>query len=81
MKLKTYCELNDGTALRSCPVLARLATDTQYSAETLYMVTKGHKQPGPLMAVAIERATDGEVTRYEQRPDVFGAMPTSREAA
>jgi DNA-binding transcriptional regulator YdaS (Cro superfamily) len=75
MNLLTYCELNDGTALRSCPVLARLATEAKCSAETLYMLAKGHKQPGALMAVAIEQATDGDVTRYELRPDVFGASP------
>ena len=30
--------------------------------------------------LAIEAATDGAVTRYELRPDVFGAPPAKREA-
>lgn len=29
----------------------------------------------------IERATDGKVTRYELRPDVFGAAPSDLQAA
>jgi DNA-binding transcriptional regulator YdaS (Cro superfamily) len=61
------------------------------SADTLYMITKKHKQAGPKLARAIEHATDGVVTRYDLRPDVFGeapaqpaeqgAKPASQEAA
>ena len=35
----------------------------------------GKCQPSPKAAVAIERATQGKVTRYELRPDVFGPAP------
>lgn len=31
--------------------------------------------------VAIERATAGQVTRYDLRPDVFGPQPEKRDAA
>lgn len=37
------------------------------------------KRPSALMARAIETATDGVVTRYELRPDVFGPAPDERE--
>lgn len=30
--------------------------------------------------IAIERATDGAVTRYELRPDVFGPAPKASKA-
>lgn len=33
----------------------------------------GRKVP-PEHCIAIERATDGKVTRYELRPDVFGEV-------
>lgn len=72
MDLQTYCVQKGGTALRGCPVLTQLATDAGYSAETLYMVSKGHKQAGPLMAAAIDKATHSEVTRADLRPDIFG---------
>jgi DNA-binding transcriptional regulator YdaS (Cro superfamily) len=40
------------------------------------MIAKGHKQPGAKLAGALEKATDGAVTRYDLRPDVFGNPPT-----
>lgn len=76
MNLQTYCLQNGGTAIRGCPVLERIAASAKKcSPETLYMIAKGHKRPGPKMAGRIEAATDGAVTRYELRPDVFGALP------
>lgn len=34
------------------------------------------QQPPPERCLAIEAATAGAVTRYELRPDVFGAAPS-----
>jgi DNA-binding transcriptional regulator YdaS (Cro superfamily) len=41
----------------------------------------GKSQPSPKTAVTIERATGGKVTRYDLRPDVFGAAPDHPQAA
>jgi DNA-binding transcriptional regulator YdaS (Cro superfamily) len=76
MNLQTYCEKNGGTALRGCPVLDRVAAAAGCSAATLYMIAKGHKNASAILAGRIEQATEGEVTRYDLRPDVFGGPPT-----
>ncbi|UPG89300.1 helix-turn-helix domain-containing protein [Luteibacter aegosomaticola] len=81
MKLTTYCENSGGTGLRGCPVLARIADEAKCSAETLYMVAKGHKQPSSLLARRISDSTHGAVPREALRPDVFGAPNTAHEAA
>lgn len=80
MDLQTYCVEHGGTALRGCPVLAKLADDASCSAETLYMVAKGHKTPGPMLARAIDEASGGQVSRTELRPDIFGDQPTVQPA-
>lgn len=33
------------------------------------------------MAVKIEEATEGKVSRYDLRPDIFGPAPTPKEGA
>lgn len=33
------------------------------------------------MALKMERATDGAVSRHDLRPDIYGSSPESREAA
>jgi len=78
MNLQTYCTDNGGTGLRGCPVLAQVASAAECSADTLYMIAKGHKKAGAKLAGALEQATDGAVTRYELRPDVFGESPAKR---
>jgi hypothetical protein len=75
MNLTNYCEKNGGSALRGCSVLAQVAADADCSHETLYMIAKGHKRAGSLLAGAIDKATRGEVSRYDLRPDVFGPAP------
>lgn len=81
MDLKTYAVANEGTAKRECPILARVAAAAECSAETIYMITMGHKRPSALLSRAIEQATNGGVTRYDLRPDVFGAAPAQTTAA
>lgn len=50
-------------------------TDPQY----LWQIATGWrgKRASPALARAIERATNGAVTRYELRPDIFDAPPES----
>lgn len=38
------------------------------------------KKPSPAFARRIESATNGAVTRYELRPDVFGTAPDIKAA-
>lgn len=71
MNLETYCLSKGGTGTRKCKVLARLADKTGYNLVTLYMVCKGNKVPGPMMANALHKATRGQVSRVELRQDVF----------
>lgn len=52
--------------------------------ETIRKWFKGDLQPGARLDLmeAIEAATDGRVTRHDQRPDVYGPPPkTKRRAA
>jgi DNA-binding transcriptional regulator YdaS (Cro superfamily) len=63
---------------KACDVLGgrvNLATALDVTPQAVYLwVTK----PGKITAercVGIERATDGVVTRYELRPDLFGPAP------
>ncbi|MBW4049800.1 MAG: helix-turn-helix domain-containing protein [Proteobacteria bacterium] len=85
MNLQTYCEQNGGTSLRGCPVLAQVAIKAECSPDTLYMIAKGHKQCGPILAGKIERATGAAVNRADLRPDIFSmpakSKPSKREAA
>lgn len=84
MNLSDYIRAQGGTAKLSCPVIASVALAANCSPNTLYMIQLGHKQAGPALANAIEVATDGEVSRQELRPDIFGpaaAANDDREAA
>lgn len=67
-----------GTAKLGCSVIASLASTSQCSAATLYMIALGHKQAGPLLARRIEAATEGKVTIHDLRPDIFGEAPLCR---
>lgn len=41
----------------------------------------GRRQPSPKRMDAIEKATRGAVTRYHQRPDIYGVPKAKRRAA
>jgi DNA-binding transcriptional regulator YdaS (Cro superfamily) len=79
MDLSKYAVTKGGTATSSCPVLAQIATDAGCSPQTLYLIARGHKKAGPVLARRIESATRGEVSRELLRPDYFGS--SQREAA
>lgn len=75
MKLLDYIEDKDRRA--------KLAAATGKNAGYLWQVAAGWrgKKASPLLAVAIERATDGVVTRQELRPDIFGPSLGEVESA
>lgn len=49
--------------------------------ETVRRWLNGTLQPAPKRMHVIEAVTDGKVTRYDQRPDIFGPAPKKRRAA
>nr|WP_241547348.1 YdaS family helix-turn-helix protein [Xylella fastidiosa] len=40
------------------------------------MIALGHKRAGHQLVKSLERVTNGAVSRYQLRPDIFGAPPT-----
>lgn len=60
---------------------AEAAKLIQVSQPCIHKWMTGKSQPSPKTAVAIERATNGKLTRYDLRPDVFGPAPDHQQAA
>lgn len=48
-----------------------LAEKAGTTPEYLWHIAKGNRKASPALAKRIEIATDGQVTRYDLRPDVF----------
>lgn len=80
MDIITYCKNAGGRGTQACHVMAQIASRARCSVGTLYMIARGHKTAGPKIASAIEYATDGAVTRYDLRPDIFGHTPSPMDA-
>lgn len=80
MILLDYIKAQGGTGLRDCAVLAKIAKKAKCSASTLYMIARGLKKAGWNLAISIETATAGEVTRHDLREDVFGPAPRTKAA-
>lgn len=59
---------------------AELAAAVGYSPDYLWQVATGRRKAGHKLANAIETATNGRVTRYSLRPDIFGAAPQAEAA-
>lgn len=55
-----------------------LAETVGVSRAYLSQIACGFRQGSPRVAIAIEEATDGAVTREEIRPDVFGGPRRKR---
>lgn len=70
MELKKYLERTTQAAF---------ADEVHVSQGMVGHWVTGRKRITAEKAVAIENATNGEVTRYELRPDIFGEPP--QEAA
>ena len=58
---------------------ARLAKDMGCSQQYISWLLKEADQVSADMAVAVERATDGKISRSDLRPDLF-ALPHPKEA-
>lgn len=61
-----------------------LAQKVGSSPDYLWQVATGWKgrKAGPLLANRIHDATDGEVSKHDLRPDIFGPAPSEvRDAA
>lgn len=57
-----------------------LASNVGVTQGRVWQWCNGDRVPAERCA-DIERATDGAVTRYDLRPDVFGPAPQGQEAA
>lgn len=74
MNLADYAKTPEQRAL-----LARaVGSDPQY----MWQLVTGWrgKRPSPELARRIESATNGAVSRYELRPDIFGTRPDTKAA-
>lgn len=78
MEIRTYFESMDGGFSRTGAEFLRVVAEASVSAGTLYQIALGHKRPGPLLCVSLERATKGAVKRHDLRPDLFDP-PVNRE--
>jgi len=67
--LKTFLPSNQAEAAKLINV----------SQPAIHKWMTGKCRPSPKNAVVIERATEGQVTRYQLRPDVFGAAPDTHQ--
>ena len=63
MQLKEYISNLDTKTLKT--ISANLGISYLY----LYQIASHYRMPSPRLAVAIEKATSGQVSRYELRPD------------
>ena len=78
------CTMNTGSLLRKHRQSSGLsvrdaAVKLRIAASTLRSLENGSRRFTAEMALAIERATNGEVTRHELRPDLWPDEPaTSR---
>lgn len=55
----------------SIPKRAEVASELETSEQYLYQIETRRRRPSRLMALAIERATAGAVTRHDLRPDLY----------
>lgn len=65
MNFRTYWDL------RSPESRLELAEDTGVSVEHLRHIAHGVHPPGPKLALRIERATEGLISRHMLRPDIY----------
>ena len=68
MRLIDYLPDGPSARMRQLSVIAE-AVDS--SAQYLNLVALNHKRVSPKLAIAIERATNGEVTKESLRPDIW----------
>ncbi len=61
--------------------VSRLARAIGVTPPSVHQWLRGSRPIPPAQCIPIETATNGAVTRYDLRPDVFGAPPTEQKAA
>lgn len=54
----------------------QLAEASGASPQAVSFWVAGERTISPAYALRVEKATDGKVTRYDLRPDIFGTAPT-----
>ena len=61
----------------------RLAADLRVSPDYLWQIATGwdNRKASPKLALRIESATGGAVSRHDLRPDIFGPAPTQQGEA
>mgnify|MGYP000468095846 CR=1 FL=1 len=64
MKLKDYFDQTGET-------YSALGQRVEASSQNIGRIVRGLRQASPALALRIERATDGAVTRQELRPDIY----------
>lgn len=79
MNLIEYAAATGTKPLQFQRKLQELGVD--FSVETVRRWFHGTLQPASKHMAVIEAATDGMVSRYHQRPEVFGEPPKEGEAA
>jgi len=75
MNLKDYFE-------QTGEPYSALGQRVRASSQNIGRIVRGARQASPALALRIERATGGEVTRQELRPDVYppeDAQPAAEE--
>jgi DNA-binding transcriptional regulator YdaS (Cro superfamily) len=74
MDLETYI----GDADRKAALARATGADPQW----LWQIATGwrDKRPSPELALKIDIATNGEVSRHSLRPDIFGVAPINNAA-
>lgn len=74
MNLPEFIATQGGSGTLGCPVLAKIAQLAGCKSSTLYMISRGHKQPSWRLAASISRATEGAVTLPDLRADAADLM-------
>lgn len=74
MNLPDFISSQGGAGTIGCPVLADIARLAGCKSSTLYMISRGHKQPSWKLAASISRATGGAVALRDLRSDAADLM-------
>lgn len=72
---------NIEAAISHVGTAAALASTLGVTPQAVSQWRSGARPVPPRLALAIESATGGAVTRYELRRDIFGPDPAKQEAA
>lgn len=71
MKLRDHLIAVDGKADKNGKECRRIAKAIRSTPYYVYMIALEHKSAGHVLALGIEKATNGVVTRFDLRPDIW----------